>query len=532
MAALVAAGGFIGGIMALTNLLKNDTSTLPQSDIEQPNLTTSITTELSTILPIATTSPITTTSAIITTNSSDITKVELTSSSNITTTIEPTSSSNMTTLPSSSNITTTLPSSSNITTTTTLPSSSNITTTLPSSSNITTTTTLPSSSNITTTTTLPSSSNITTTLPSSSNITTTLPSSSNITTTLPSSSNITTIEPTSSSNMTTIEQTSSSNMTTIEPTSSSNMTTIEPTSSSNMTTIEPTTTTLPSSSNITTSKNITTTSSSNITTTTSKNITTTSSSNITTTTSKNITTTTSKNITTTSSKNITTTIKPTFCNNVLKNADFSSPPITEHNNNFDIDNWEYVYGDACSYDIYNNIRSDNTKNALNPYDSVSYPNLVPNGTIMVLLFSNDTTFNNYIQQGFSTSPSSLGVYKQGTYKLKATVLIPTFTGLPNIKLNIGFYANGNIINTLSNQSTINLSITRASNSVTVTYTTITDITIDGNVVLTLTIPPGSKLIGQNIGVKFKNISTVSNNSVFIGNIKMITPDSCNNPLLF
>ncbi len=214
-------------------------------------------------------------------------------------------------------------------------------------------------------------------------------------------------------------------------------------------------------------------------------------------------------------------------------------PIVDNNNNYDIENWKYEYGQAISYDIYNYTRTNSdVKTPLNPTDYIDYPGLISNGTILILLYQN-STLNNYIQQGsFSSTQGSIlsnminvsapiGVYKVGTYKLKATVLRANFsTSISNFKYNIGFYQNGTVITTTS------VSVKLASNSTNKTYTSNANITDEGTVTITLTIPTGSTLINKNIGIKIINKSIDDYNSIFIGNVKLITPDSCNNLLLF
>ncbi len=260
------------------------------------------------------------------------------------------------------------------------------------------------------------------------------------------------------------------------------------------------------------------------------------------------TTTTTKPTTTTTKP--TTTAKPTttkinrFCNNVLLNADFKSPPIVEMNNNYDINNWNYNYGMAISYDIYNYINQSNNKVATTPDYYIQYKRLISNGTIMILLYQNDNK-NNYIQQGdFSRNRTQLqtnmmnvsapiGVYKAGLYRLKATVLrFKQTTDIRDFKYNIGFYVNGININTVTNNSNIIINIKRAHDGAYLFYNKNTDIIVEGEVEVLLILPPKSIIIGQNIGIKIINKSLKSTNAIFIGNIKLVTPDSCNNHQLF
>ncbi len=245
-----------------------------------------------------------------------------------------------------------------------------------------------------------------------------------------------------------------------------------------------------------------------------------------------------------------------YCNNILTNGDFRYDTILAGDNNYNIYGWKYDYNNhkAILYDIYN-YNSTKKIEPRNPADYIDYPNLIPNGTIMVLLLQN-SSFTNYIQQGSFSSVQAttkqnmfnvsapIGVYKEGIYTLQATVLRKKTTEKYLFKYNIGLYYNGLLItpsmfsfNTAGFNAiggSLTVSVKKASDGTVKTYKTNTDITDEGTVTLKLTITKGSTLIGKNIGVQIynKTNSFKTDNGIFISDVKLVSSDSCTDMTLF
>jgi hypothetical protein len=160
----------------------------------------------------------------------------------------------------------------------------------------------------------------------------------------------------------------------------------------------------------------------------------------------------------------------------------------------------------------------------------------------------------YIQQDLISSSSPV-LYKTGMYLLKVIVLARRDTNLFSnyFNYNISLLANGDIIdNSLATVDVIPLTsspllissilptstTSPTSPTLPVMTSTSNNLNIEGTVIIKLNIPSNSSLIGKSISVRITNNSRFPINPDYTGiqilvvNVKLATPDSCNNINLF